>query len=232
MIETINSPSNEAAIQKDPEIVRRAVVAGSASRSDIDNSENPFVAWDPDRLKVYMEELGFVVESIAYSELLPKLRTADEDMMQRLRTSYSKMIEWRLTAKKEKHNVDPDLPFNVVSEFKDGVFKASIQGRMDTITAPELMKKFNELPEKAEAIEIDAAKMAYIGHPDQRVGEANADRPRREPFHDLISHIVHLLWFGSILPAEPNTNQISVRSRQNHSEPCRTIFLLDLLSDT
>ena len=161
--------SYEAAIQKDPEIVRRAVVAGSASRSDIDNSENPFVAWDPDRLKVYMEELGFVVESIAYSELLPKLRTADEDMMQRLRTSYSKMIEWRLTAKKEKHNVDPDLPFNVVSEFKDGVFKASIQGRMDTITAPELMKKFNELSEKAEAIEIDAAKMVYISSAGLRV---------------------------------------------------------------
>ena len=40
---------------------------------------------------------------------------------------------------------------------------------MDTITAPELMKKFNELPEKAEAIEIDAAKMAYISSAGLRV---------------------------------------------------------------
>ena len=161
--------SYEAAIQKDPAIVRQAVSAGSASILNLDNSEFPFVAWDTDRLKSYMEEMGFDVEAFAYSEVLPKLRTADADMMQRLKASYSKMIEWRLTAKKERQAVDLDLPFKVVSDFKDGVFKASIQGRMDTITAPELMKKFNEFPEKAESIEIDAAKMAYISSAGLRV---------------------------------------------------------------
>ena len=48
-----------------------------------------------------MEEMGFAVEEIAYNDLLPELRTADADMMRRIRASYSKMIEWRLTAKKE-----------------------------------------------------------------------------------------------------------------------------------
>ena len=33
-----------------------------------------------------------------------------------------------------------DLPFAVDSEFKDGTLFVRIQGRMDTITAPELLK--------------------------------------------------------------------------------------------
>ena len=161
--------SYEAVFQKDPAIVHQAVVAGSAANSDINNAENPFIAWDPERLRSYMEELGFVVEPFAYSEVLPPLRTADAETLQRLKASYSKMIEWRLTAKKEAQAVQADLPFEVVSEFKDGVFSVSIQGRMDTLTAPELLKRFRELPEKAQAIDVDVAKMAYVSSAGLRV---------------------------------------------------------------
>ncbi len=161
--------SYEAVTQKDSAIVHQAVVSGSAANSDIDNAENPFIAWAPERLKAYMEGLGFNVEPFAYSEVLPQLRTADADLMERLKASYSKMIEWRLTAKKQTQTVEVDLPFEVSSEFKDGVFSVSVQGRMDTMTAPELLKRFKELPEKAQAINIDVAKMAYVSSAGLRV---------------------------------------------------------------
>ena len=44
-----------------------------------------------------------------------------------------------------------------------------IQGRMDTITAPELLKKFQEMPEKADAIEVDVKDMAYVSSAGLRV---------------------------------------------------------------
>ncbi len=161
--------SFEGVTQLDPDIVRRAVVAGSAENSDIDNTENPFIAWSPDKLKTYMEEQGFEVEPFPFSDMLPTLRSVDAETMQRLRNSYSKMIEWRITAKKETQQAAEDLPFGITDSFSDGKFSVSIQGRMDTMTAPELLKKFKELPEKAQAIDIDVAKMAYISSAGLRV---------------------------------------------------------------
>jgi anti-anti-sigma factor len=40
---------------------------------------------------------------------------------------------------------------------------------MDTITAPELLKKFQEMPEKADAIEVDVKDMAYVSSAGLRV---------------------------------------------------------------
>ena len=76
--------SYEAVMQKDPSIVYQAVVSGSAEESDIDNSENPFIAWDQQKLRSYMEGLGFAVEQIDYNTILPELRTADSVLSSKL----------------------------------------------------------------------------------------------------------------------------------------------------
>ena len=62
-----------------------------------------------------------------------------------------------------------DLPFAVDSEFKDGTLFVRIQGRMDTITAPELLKKFQETSGKADRIEMDVKKMTYVSSAGLRV---------------------------------------------------------------
>ena len=60
------------------------------------------------------------------------------------------MYFWELTAREGSEEApaekaEPeDLPFAVDSEFKDGTLFVRIQGRMDTITAPELLKKFQD----------------------------------------------------------------------------------------
>ena len=161
--------SFEGVMQKDPQIVRAAVVSGSAAKSDIENAENPFISWEPARLKKYMEEKGFQVEELAFSEKLPALRSVDEETMKRLKASYAKMIEWRLVSRKETAALDQNLPFAVESEVKDGVFTASIQGRMDTITAPELLKRFQEAGEGIKAIHVDVSRMAYVSSAGLRV---------------------------------------------------------------
>ena len=45
----------------------------------------------------------------------------------------------------------------------------SIQGRMDTITAPEVLKQFQEAGEGISGIHIDVSRMAYVSSAGLRV---------------------------------------------------------------
>lgn len=61
-------------------------------------------------------------------------------MMGELREAYKVMDIFTMTVeKKTEKAIDKDLPFAVESSCVDGVFTVSVQGRMDTITAPELL---------------------------------------------------------------------------------------------
>ena len=62
-----------------------------------------------------------------------------------------------------------DLPFDVKSTLKEGLLEVSIQGRMDTITAPEILKKFEEAGEGLTGIHIDVSRMAYVSSAGLRV---------------------------------------------------------------
>lgn len=161
--------SFEGVMQKDPQIVRDAVVSGSAAQSDIENSEYPFIRWTPQRLKKYMEETGFRVKEFPFSEKLPVLRSVDPQTLERLKASYTKMIEWRLVPDKAPDEVDLNVPFAVESEVADGVFTVSIQGRMDTITAPELLKQFQDAGNGFKGIHVDVSRMAYVSSAGLRV---------------------------------------------------------------
>ena len=55
------------------------------------------------------------------------------------------------------------------STLKDGVLEVNIQGRMDTITAPEVLKSFQEAGEGISGIHIDVSRMAYVSSAGLRV---------------------------------------------------------------
>ena len=87
-----------------------------------------------------------------------------------VRDVFQDMYFWELTVKeKSEAEVEKDLPFAIQSEFKDGKFTVKIQGRMDTITAPELLQRFQTLPVKADDIEVDVTRMAYVSSAGLRV---------------------------------------------------------------
>ena len=78
---------------------------------------------------------------------------------------------WELTVVKNAAEtpVDRNLPFKVEASVKDGTFEASIQGRMDTITAPELLKQFQNAGSDIQAIHVDVSRMPYISSAGLRV---------------------------------------------------------------
>ena len=62
-----------------------------------------------------------------------------------------------------------NIPFEVRSEIRDSVFNVSISGRMDTITAPELLKQFQDAGEGIKGIKVDVSRMSYVSSAGLRV---------------------------------------------------------------
>ncbi|MBQ7505194.1 MAG: STAS domain-containing protein [Ruminococcus sp.] len=62
-----------------------------------------------------------------------------------------------------------NLPFKVDSTIDGKTLCVKIQGRMDTITAPELLEEFKKVEGKVDAIKIDVSNMAYVSSAGLRV---------------------------------------------------------------
>ncbi|MBO6258169.1 MAG: STAS domain-containing protein, partial [Succinivibrio sp.] len=139
---------------------------------------------DYDLIEKGYRSRGLLVEKIPYyrDDLELKLfDTMTEEEISKLKENMKHVNVWKITAnpdfKEDNDDAagsaeipnDPSLPFDVKSSFSDGVLEMSIQGRMDTITAPEVLKRFQEAGEGIRDIRIDVSKMAYISSAGLRV---------------------------------------------------------------
>ena len=146
---------------------------GAGTMADIKTYNNSFFTGSDDEVRTFIRRMGFKLREIPMSDYLPERIVSLENLPQAepaVRDVFKTMYFWELTVsegtdKKEKAN----LPFAIEASFKNGRFSAAIQGRMDTLTAPELLQKFQELSDKATAIEIDAANMTYVSSAGLRV---------------------------------------------------------------
>ena len=138
--------------------------------ADVDFQKNSMFLNGMDGAKRFLNEQGFNVKSESVDRYIPDIPGVDGDLMKELREAYKVMEIFTMTvAKKAQKPIDKDLPFAVESSCVDGVFTASVQGRMDTITAPELLKKFQEAGDRIREIKIDVSRMAYVSSAGLRV---------------------------------------------------------------
>lgn len=147
---------------------------GHASRmADVDFYKNSLFINGIEGARTFLKSQGFDVKAESVSDYLPKLRTVSEDQARMLAESYKKMEIWTMTVDRtvELPSLEElmNLPFRVESELKDGLFSVSVQGRMDTITAPELLKQFQEAGGEISAIRVDVSRMAYVSSAGLRV---------------------------------------------------------------
>lgn len=150
-----------------------AVTKKAASAvADVKFYDNVIFKDTDEDILAFIEKMGFLVRKICMADYLPKqlgaLRTMPK-VEPDVRDVFRDMYFWELTVKEKGGvEIDKNLPFAVESEFKDGKFTARIQGRMDTITAPELLKKFQAI-DGVKEIEINVEKMGYISSAGLRV---------------------------------------------------------------
>ena len=145
----------------------------ASSMADVDFYQNSLFLKGRDGAFEFLKKQGFSVEAEPVSRYLKGLRTVDTETEERLKEKYEVMEIWTLTVDKAskpvKASEDQNLPFKVKTDVNDGVFSADIQGRMDTITAPELLKCFQEAGDGIKEINIDVSKMAYVSSAGLRV---------------------------------------------------------------
>ncbi len=141
--------------------------------ADVKFYDNVFFKNTDEEILAFIDKMGFECREISMADYLPDQLGALRSMPQvdaGVRDVFRNMNYWELTVKeKGEAKVDKDLPFSVESDFCDGKFTVKIQGRMDTITAPELLQRFQTIPGKAEAIEVDVTHMAYVSSAGLRV---------------------------------------------------------------
>ncbi len=167
---------------------------GFSGQSDTDMHKNKAsvvkestgkLAVDYEKIEALYRSRGLLVEKVPYFREDIRLRLFDAmsgEEIEKLKENMKHVNVWKITADpdfKEKEQdaakgmsempADKDLPFEVKSSLKDGLFEASIQGRMDTITAPELLKRFQEAGDAISAIHIDVSRMAYVSSAGLRV---------------------------------------------------------------
>ena len=171
----------------------RAARKGFSGQSDTDlhkNHENVVKSStgkmnvDYGKIEALYRSRGLLVEKVPYYRedfTLQSFGFMSDEEIEKLKENIKHVNIWKITPDpdfKEEYTdtadesgkaVDQELPFEVKSSLHDGVFRVSIQGRMDTITAPELLKQFQEAQNGITDIHVDVSKMAYVSSAGLRV---------------------------------------------------------------
>ena len=85
-------------------------------------------------------------------------------MTAELRDAYRQMntLTLRAASAKTARQAVPELPFAVESTVRQGRLVMKVQGRVDTLTATELLEAFQKASPQADAIELDVEGLSYI----------------------------------------------------------------------
>lgn len=149
--------------------------ANENGRKQIADSEdeNIFSAGTLEERRRFMEECGFRVKSFRYPEklrVIPSLKN-EPALMNKILSAYGEIEEWVLTAEETNSAERIDLPFAQKFSVSGDVLSVQLRGRLDTITAPELLQAYEEHREKFSfaEIKIDAAELSYVSYGGLRV---------------------------------------------------------------
>ena len=138
---------------------------------------------DYDAIERRYKSFGLLVEKVPYYRddfTLHLYDSMSDEEVKSLKENIKHVNIWKVTADPDyKENTgcaaasgvaeNMELPFEVTSLFEDGVFEVSIQGRMDTITAPELLKQFEDAEGEKKKIIVDVSRMPYVSSAGLRV---------------------------------------------------------------
>ena len=115
----------------------------------------------------FLEEQGFTVASEPVTLYLPDVPGVNDELRNVYRQM--KMLTMCVASPKTGTNPATELPFAVDSSITEGKLVMKVQGRVDTLTATQLLKVFQEASPQTDSIELDVEKMPYISQAGLRV---------------------------------------------------------------
>ena len=165
-----------ALTDSDGEIVKQAMQKGGAKVADIPVNHTVIQDGSADDAMKYFEEHGFAIRSVSYADKLPDLSSLrdDPDGMRRLRKAYENIMLWIMSVQpSETRSNEKSLnteSFAADLSCEGGSILCRISGRLDTITAPELLSGFKEYQtDEIKEITLDLKDTEYISSAGLRV---------------------------------------------------------------
>ena len=149
---------------------------GSGGLSDTKTFNNVFFTEETDEGVVdFIHRAGFAVKKVCMADYLPEKYDVEGVSVAaeaEYRDIFKEMYYWELTpekTRKTQKQAAPDLPFAFNMTCSDGELAVGIQGRLDTITATDLLQGFRDVAEPVVSITLDVSDMSYISSAGLRV---------------------------------------------------------------
>ena len=152
-----------------------------AMQNATNTSENfvttTLIAGTQEEKLAFMQSQGFDVQKISFADMLPdlnSLKDRPEDMV-RYRQACSQMNLWVMTVKSDSkllsENTSVKKPFSIISDLKGENLHIHLTGRVDSITAPELLEFYKKQMEQNHitSADLDVKQMEYISSAGLRV---------------------------------------------------------------
>ena len=121
--------------------------------------------------------MGFELKKIPVFDYLPKsllsLRDMTNEKQKAVKDIFKEMFFWVMTVKNapDKKTAEEDIPFSVNADRSDEYLCLTLSGRLDTLTAPELLSVYQTEKSKGDikSITIDSGSLTYISSARLRV---------------------------------------------------------------
>ena len=154
--------------------------------ANIHSHTNTLAVNNFEKAKEFLEKQGFIIKEESVSKYLNEIKCAPKEKKEELKKTYSKINIWTLTVdKKDIITNEEIIKFNLESKLIDGIFIINIEGRLDTLTAPDLLKKFIE-SDGFICIKIDVNKMTFISSAGIRVLEIMMKKLENKEMFEII----------------------------------------------
>ena len=135
--------------------------------ADVKMNQNSLFLNGEEGARRFLEDQGFTVETEPVTLYLPDIPGINDE----LRNAYQQMnmLTMRVASPNSEGKAAPELPFAFDSSVTEGKLVMKVQGRIDTLTAPQLLKAFQDASPQIDSIELDVEKVSFISSAGLRV---------------------------------------------------------------
>lgn len=166
-----------ALFKENPEVINAFSTNTANQMSDVTLGQNSMLIGGIDKALEFLAGRGFIVERFSYSDLLPDTLLSlanDQETLNALRVAYKDIEMWKMTLDPDIETVTEEVEskeFSAVLNNAGGDLNISLSGRLDTISAPELLEKYEKISKEPEIakVTIDSKDLQYISSAGLRV---------------------------------------------------------------
>ena len=157
-----------SALLKEDDLAFLNRLQGKATEmADVKMNQNSLFLNGEEGARKFLEDQGFTVQAEPVTLYLPDLPGVNDELCNAYRQM--NMLTLRVASQKTGRESVRELPFAVKSSVTEGKLVMKVQGRVDTLTATQLLKAFQEASPQTDSIELDVEKMPYISSAGLRV---------------------------------------------------------------